>query len=257
MSFDLLLFDKEKAPKSFDAFGAWQNTQTDWRADYDYNTPDGTAPALAAWFMEMKEIFPPLNGPFAPGDEALADDRIEKRLTDYSLGEHIIYAAFGWPVCEEACALAQKLAHKHGIGFYNPQTGGIICDGMVTCLLRTENDDTDRSVVWEQVEREIFTLDAPERAGAFLTMWFAHNGTDEQFMQCMPVYAKPPLFSLRFGKAKNKPLPLLSYTVEASTGEKIYTKTVSDKQQVAFLLRDYYTGCRLPDLTGWIDSGIL
>jgi hypothetical protein len=159
MSFDLTVFDKAKAPDFFEDFLNWKVMGWDYREDSDYDSIEGTAPKLTAWFMEMKETFPPLNGPYSPcDDEAFKSDDSEKHLTDYSIGSDVIYGAFGWSVAEEAAQLAEKLAGKHDVGLFNPQTGDIICVNMVFCKIRTEKQD-DKIVIWEQIEKEILTLD--------------------------------------------------------------------------------------------------
>ena len=53
--------------------------------------------------MEMKEKFPPMNGEYAPNDDALDDDEnLELHMVDYSIGYNVIYAAFSWSVADEA-----------------------------------------------------------------------------------------------------------------------------------------------------------
>ena len=72
MSYDLMVFEKTKAPDTREAFMAWYEKQTAWEEDHDYQTIGVSSPALQNWFMEMKDIFPPMNGAFAPSDEELS-----------------------------------------------------------------------------------------------------------------------------------------------------------------------------------------
>jgi hypothetical protein len=69
--------------------------------------------------MEMKETFPPMNGPEAPTDEEIDNMENDSYLTDYSIGREIIYAAFAWSLAEEAYEKMKSLALKHGVGFFN------------------------------------------------------------------------------------------------------------------------------------------
>lgn len=120
MSYDLMAFDPTQAPAARQAFLSWFEEQTQWNEDHDYQSPAVAAPALQGWFMEMKDAFPPMNGGFAPTDAQLeADPSLESRMTDYSIGRRIVYAAFAWSVAEEAYALARKLAQKHGVGLFD------------------------------------------------------------------------------------------------------------------------------------------
>ena len=255
MSFDLMVFEKAKAPKDFENFMLWYSVETKWEEARDYNSLNGTSPNLSAWFTEMRSTFPAMNGEYAlSDDEAFANEDIEQHLTDYSLGSSVIYAAFAWSLAGKARELAANLAQKYDVGFFDPQSGEICCTGMALCKTRTEITD-DKVVLWEQAEKEILSLDIPERDGAFITIWFEQNGTDAEFMQCAPNYveSKKTLKTL-FSNLKNPPKEISSYTIEAGTGTKIYTITVSSKEQVASILHDYYFTRKLPDLASWADS---
>lgn len=120
MSYDLMVFEKTRAPKTKEEFMEWFEEQTEWGEDHDYQTVSVASPALQSWFMEMKETFPPMNGEFAPDDSALEEDaELENRMTDYSIGHDVIYAGFAWSVAEEAYEKMLELAGKHGVGFFD------------------------------------------------------------------------------------------------------------------------------------------
>jgi len=127
MSYDLMVFEVTKAPRTREEFMEWFKEQTQWSEPHDYESISVTSPALKNWFMEMKEIFPPLNGEYAPSDEMIdADGDLEAHLADYSIGYDVIYVGFGWLVSEEANFLATELAEKHGVGFYDASNEYII-----------------------------------------------------------------------------------------------------------------------------------
>lgn len=120
MSYDLMVFEKTKAPKKRKEFLVWYEKQTEWGEDHDYQTINVSSPALQNWFLEMKETFPPMNGEDAPDFELLSkNEELESRVTDYSIGREAIYAAFSWSAAEEAYALTRKLAKKHDVGFFD------------------------------------------------------------------------------------------------------------------------------------------
>ena len=106
MSYDLMVFEKSRAPETQKEFILWYEQQTEWSEDHDYQTIEETSLTLQNWFMEMIRTFPPMNGEFAP-DEAQfdEDENLELYITDYSIGHDIIYAAFAWPVAEQAYGL--------------------------------------------------------------------------------------------------------------------------------------------------------
>jgi hypothetical protein len=54
-----------------------------------------------------------MNGPNASSDY---DD---PNVTDYSIGRSVIYAAFAWSVAAPALKEVDRLATKHGVGFFD------------------------------------------------------------------------------------------------------------------------------------------
>lgn len=108
-----MVFDPAAAPRDATLFGAWYEQQVRWGESHGYNNPDIPAPALRAWFMEMIEVFPPMNGPLA--GRAAGDHTFE---ADYALGRACIYAAFAWSKSAQALARVTELAAKHAVGFF-------------------------------------------------------------------------------------------------------------------------------------------
>ena len=120
MSYDLMVFEKTKAPATKKEFMAWYEKQTEWEEEHDYQTIGVSSPALQNWFMEMKDTFPPMNGEYAPDEDLIdKDEKLERHLTDYSIGHDVIYAAFSWSVADEAYELMRSLAQKHKVGFFD------------------------------------------------------------------------------------------------------------------------------------------
>jgi len=111
MSYDLMIFAPESAPQGNEAFMEWYEDQTEWAEEHSYNDPAVTTPALRAWFLEMIQSFPAMNGPFASDDES--------SVTDYSVGRAVIYAIFAWSKAEQAYQAMFRLAGKHGVGLFN------------------------------------------------------------------------------------------------------------------------------------------
>lgn len=245
-----MVFEKSNAPKTYEEFLNWAAQQAQWNADRDYSSTLGTSPKLVRWFMDMKNTFPPLE-----------DVGTQNNLTDYTIGSDIIYAAFRGSVTDEVCEKAYELAKKHDVGFYDPQSGEVYCDQIILCRLTTESL-TDEPAIWGKIEKEILTLDCPTRGtsyrdGAFVTLLFENNGTDEEFMQCSPDYPKQKgFFTKLFGLSKGTGMEIDTYTVEAKSGDKIFT-IKANKEQTMQVIRSYYTNRKLPDLSGWVDSGII
>ena len=123
MSYDLMVFEKSKAPTSKKEFILWYEKQVEWSEEHDYKTISVSSPALQNWFMEMKDTFPPMDGEYAPDPDLLdEDENLESHTVDYCIGRDVIYVAFAWSVADEAYKLMRSLAQKHNVGFFDVST---------------------------------------------------------------------------------------------------------------------------------------
>ncbi len=133
MSYDLMVFEIQSAPKTRESFLKWYEQQAEWEEDHDYDDPKVSSPALQSWFHEMKTIFPVMNGPYALADEEMEDLYEEQgMLSEYCCGEHVIYVAFAWSQAEKAYETMRSLAKKHQVGFFDASGSGsniILPDG--------------------------------------------------------------------------------------------------------------------------------
>ena len=121
MSYDLMVFAPNVAPRSRKEFMDWYGEQTQWTESHGYNNPDVPASGLRAWFQDMIRTFPPMNGPLA------SEDVDDPKVTNYSLGRTAIYAAFAWSEATAANEAMTSLAVKHRVGFFDvsSETGDI------------------------------------------------------------------------------------------------------------------------------------
>ena len=94
MSYDLMVFEISKAPKTKKEFLDWYEKQTQWSEDHSYSDPEAASPALKDWYAKMKKTFLPMNEN-SSADENLDEDE-ESYLTDYSIGSSVIYG-YGTP----------------------------------------------------------------------------------------------------------------------------------------------------------------
>ncbi|GED70045.1 hypothetical protein BRE01_37470 [Brevibacillus reuszeri] len=118
MSYDLMAFEPSKAPKERKAFMDWYEQQVQWSEDHEYQHSSVCSEALQRFYSELSEHFPNMN----VDDEifeAMEEAGTDNRLTDYSLGSAVIYAAFAYSVAEEAYSTMRELALKHKVGFFD------------------------------------------------------------------------------------------------------------------------------------------
>ena len=117
MSYDLMVFEPGSAPRDRAEFMTWYKDQTQWTEPHGYNDPSVTSARLRAWYDEMTIEFPNMNGP------DISDDDVDNpKLTDYSIGQSVIYAAFAWSQAEGAYKAMRGLALKHRVGFFDVST---------------------------------------------------------------------------------------------------------------------------------------
>lgn len=109
MSYYLLAFDPAAVTDA--DFPVWWGTESAWEGSHDYNSPDAANPRVRAFFDELIETFPPMNGPLAAADDYEPADRV----TDYSIAPDFVYAAFAWSEADAAGDLFVELCKKHGL----------------------------------------------------------------------------------------------------------------------------------------------
>ena len=117
MSYDLMVFEPTSAPAAREEFLAWYEGQAEWEEDHEYDDPKVSSPALKAFFLDLIQQYPPMNGPYAAED--LDEEEDEVRLTDYTIGTTLIYIAFAWSQAEDAYTEVSRLAAKHQVGFFD------------------------------------------------------------------------------------------------------------------------------------------
>ena len=115
MSYDLMVFERTKAPQKRKEFLVWYDKETEWSEEHGYNDPAVTSSALRELYEEMIKTFPNMDA----SDVEVEDDDAEAHLTYYSIGHNVIYAAFAWSVAEEAYEKMKALAQKYGVGFFD------------------------------------------------------------------------------------------------------------------------------------------
>ena len=109
-----MVFDPGAAPLDRPSFLAWWGEQSRWTESHGYQDPAVSTPALRAWFLDMIRTFPAMNGP-----HAVDEPEDEDAVTDYSVGRHVVYAAFAWSKAGEAYDFAIATAQKHRVGFFD------------------------------------------------------------------------------------------------------------------------------------------
>ncbi len=127
MSYDMMVFEASAAPREAALSSLVRKADAVERAPR-VRRPAVSSAALQAWFAEMAQDFPPLNGPFE-------QRRCRPReVTEYSIGQQVIYGAFAYSVAKRAHGRVQDLDEKHGVGFFDvsaDEAAIVFPDGLV------------------------------------------------------------------------------------------------------------------------------
>lgn len=150
MSYDLLVFDKRRTPTNQSDFLDWYNQRMEEEDEGDISC---VSEEMQVFFHSVRQIFPPMNGPFAPDDETLSGNpAMEKYLCDYRITEDMIYLSFSYSVSEFAYNTVKRAAYFAGVGFFNPSDDNsvpVLFDSRYPMLLEgewfrpVETDDFD------------------------------------------------------------------------------------------------------------------
>lgn len=109
MSYDLVVFDPDRAPEDASDFLEWYRGQSEGADEVS----ECSSPRLRSFFVDMMGRFPAMSGPHAEGG---GDD---PKLTDYAFGPASIYMEFAWSQAAEARRTVIELARKNSVGFYD------------------------------------------------------------------------------------------------------------------------------------------
>lgn len=108
-----MVFEPTVAPASKAEFLVWYDKQTEWGESHSYDNPAVTTPNLRQWYEAMLAEFPAMNGPDS-------DENVDSpRVSDYTIGQLIIYVAFAWSQAEVAYKAARSAAEVAGVGFFD------------------------------------------------------------------------------------------------------------------------------------------
>lgn len=137
-----MIFNPNSAPRKREEFMDWYDNQTKWKEDHSYDDPKVTSEEIRNWFLEMIKTFPAMNGPYA------YDDIDNPKMTDYSIGKDIIYAAFAWSEAENAYPKMLELAEKYKVGFFDVSAsdGNILFPNSDNGFSKIDNPDKESSI---------------------------------------------------------------------------------------------------------------
>ena len=119
MSFDLMVFDADIAPKDKKGFREWFEQEAGEQGPESSDLPEICKnDAFRAFYEQMAEVFTPFNGPDAVHLPENASQLRILRTGEYSFRRHSAYMCFGWPAQDFARAACSTFSKELGLGFY-------------------------------------------------------------------------------------------------------------------------------------------
>ena len=113
MSYDLIVFEAEGAPRELSAFVDWHIANAEAAEESETSLKMPASDRFAAFYDDMVVTYPDMNGPSGEGmDEG-------ERLTGYEFQPKYILMDFRWSVAEDAFFAVMTSAQAHGLGVYD------------------------------------------------------------------------------------------------------------------------------------------
>lgn len=121
MSYDLMVFDKNNVPKESSKFmdWYWRSMELECVEDIAY-----ASEGLQKFFHLVREIFPPIDGPFALEGRGDEGQGMEACCCGYGIREDMVYLTLPYSVSQFAYNTVKRAAYFAGVGFYAPSNGG-------------------------------------------------------------------------------------------------------------------------------------
>lgn len=117
MSYDIMVFEDSRAPRTKEEFLAWYDKQTEWGEGHSYSDVSVASPALQAFFKDLLKEYVALED-LDENEEIEEDEEDAKYIRTYSIGRDMIYLGFSYGNAVEISEDIEDLASKHGVGVF-------------------------------------------------------------------------------------------------------------------------------------------
>lgn len=245
MSYDLMVFEVTKAPKTKKEFMDWYEKLTEWEEDHSYDDISVASPALQSWYQEMRKSFPVMNGPDRASEEEMdADEESgEYRISDYSIARDAIYVSFSWSQAEAAYQTMRTLANKHKVGFFDVsgKGGDIILPGdQIQYQLRTNAVEYQS----DKISPSVFARHLKE---------FSPDVWDFMVLSPNEVVNGSTFIQVGAPKKITDFKMVVELGIENPDRLELYRYYTADQNEVLQMLTDYFEKQVVPDYSKWED----
>lgn len=265
MSYDLVVFEKSKAPADAEKFLAWYEAQIEWQGDYDYDDISHASSNLQKFFQEVRIIFPPMNGAFAPSDEELmSKPDLEDRLCDYCIGEDIIYLSLAYSMADRAYDIVKRAAYFAGVGFFSPSDGDdapTLFESRYPLLLEGEGFQAVRVRDFNAISEKLNQMIIKNRSYLYLTdqigSYIQVGGYGDSFTVEKRVYTDCESYvHQKAGYTNGEKTNADGCVVIAGNQVKVKQNQILSGETVRQLFQDFFQGTATVDSVEWTDMDL-
>lgn len=121
MSYDVIVFDPETAPRKEDDFFEWLDDLGETFEGSEENIPDTLSANLRAFYDDLRRTYEPVSGPHA----YVGEIHETTKVCEYFFGEKTIDLAFGWQLSSDGrkAVLQSAIAAKVGVYMSSDEDG--------------------------------------------------------------------------------------------------------------------------------------
>ena len=105
MSYDILIFEPDAVTD--EDFPQWWEQVSRWEEPRDYDTTEGSTPAIRAFYRDLIRAFPPFNGP-----DALSDAELEEREEQGLPWRAVFMVGVCWSATDALVVTASELTRR-------------------------------------------------------------------------------------------------------------------------------------------------
>ncbi|MDE5893743.1 MAG: hypothetical protein K2H45_12550, partial [Acetatifactor sp.] len=220
---------------------------------------------LQNFFHSVRQIFPPMNGPFAPDDDELSENpAMEKRLCDYSIVEDMIYLSFSYSVSEFAYNTVRRAAYFAGVGFFNPSDDNSVpalFDSRCPMLLEGQwfrPVEIDR---FDSIREKLGGMTVENRSYLYVTdqvgNYIQIGGYGDSFTVEKRIYSGPAAYThAKAGYADADDSGNAGEVIIAGNPVKVQQNQILSKAMAEQLFQDFFQGMETVDSIKWVEMDI-
>lgn len=262
MSYDLMVFEKRGVPEDQSDFLNWYNQKMECESVQDITA---VSEKLQAFFHSVREIFPPMNGSFAPDDTMLSENpSMEEYLCDYDMRDGIIYLAFSYSVSEFAYNTIKRAAYFAGVGFFNPSDDKslpVLFDSRCPMLLEGEWFRPLEIDHFEQISEKLINMTVKNRSYLYVTDQIGNyiqiGGYGDSFTVEKRTYTNPTAYiHAKAGFSGNESADNAGEVIIAGNHVKVKQSQILPKATAEQLFLDFFENVETVDSIEWVEMDI-